>query len=361
MYVKLFSSILTSSLWAEDQATRVVWITLLAMADPEGFVRASPSGLSRIANVPPEDCRRALEVLLAPDPDSTTPDDEGRRLVPVPGGWHITNYTTYRNLQDQEVRREQWREAAKRQRAKRQGRTPDDRPDESSEVITSHHASSRVITRHPKSSQEEAEAEGEAGTTTTTTASRAKRAKGQAGDAGPAAPPRPAKKGSIADADWLQPIRHAYELRRGPGTFAPVAGRWAKAFAPLAKQFGAEECAVVVHHALRPTNPKRDILAPERIAAAFWDHHPHALVQSSDDSLMRWPDGRFIILARAPGSMTPYPVDPAWSSLGIALLRHPETGEPWLARRTNGTYTLARRATDDDIADMAGPPMEAAA
>lgn len=101
MYVKLFSSILTSSIWAEDMATRLVWITLLTLADKEGFVRAAPSGVARLANVPLEETQKALQILESPDPDSGSKDDDGRRIEPVDGGWFLLNYRKYREIRTQ--------------------------------------------------------------------------------------------------------------------------------------------------------------------------------------------------------------------------------------------------------------------
>ena len=40
-YTKLFSSIITSTIWMEDDKTRILWITLLAMADQHGEVYSS--------------------------------------------------------------------------------------------------------------------------------------------------------------------------------------------------------------------------------------------------------------------------------------------------------------------------------
>jgi hypothetical protein len=117
VYVKLFSSILTSSVWSENANTRLVWITLLALADKDGYVRASPSGLARLANVPADDCRMALQLFLSPDPESGTKDDDGRRIEEVEGGWHILNYGKYRSIQDVEARKAQWREYAAKRRA----------------------------------------------------------------------------------------------------------------------------------------------------------------------------------------------------------------------------------------------------
>jgi hypothetical protein len=145
MFVKLFSSILTSSVWSEDNATRIVWITLLALADKDGDVRSSPSGLARMANVSVEECQRALALFLAPDPESGTPDDDGRRIERREGGWFILNYGKYRALQDLETRKAQWRDAAKKYRQRK-----------SSE----HHGASS--SNHHESSHTEAEAEAEA-------------------------------------------------------------------------------------------------------------------------------------------------------------------------------------------------------
>jgi hypothetical protein len=98
MYVKLFGTLLHSSIWVEDPSTRLVWITLLLMANRDGYVRASPSGLARAANVSKEDTVRALEVLAAPDEESGSPEYEGRRIEAVEGGWFLLNYSKYREL-----------------------------------------------------------------------------------------------------------------------------------------------------------------------------------------------------------------------------------------------------------------------
>lgn len=96
-FTKLFSDIVMSTIWREDDKTRIVWITMLATADAEGNVSASVPGLADAARVSVEDCRRALSNLAAPDPDSRTKDFEGRRITEIEGGWHIINYIKYRN------------------------------------------------------------------------------------------------------------------------------------------------------------------------------------------------------------------------------------------------------------------------
>lgn len=115
-YTKLFSSIITSTIWSEDDRTRIVWITMLALADRNGEVQGSIPGLARLAGVPVEACRKAVDTFLSPDPDSRTKDDEGRRIEAIEGGWSLLNHAKYRDMATDEDRR---RKAAIRQQRAR--------------------------------------------------------------------------------------------------------------------------------------------------------------------------------------------------------------------------------------------------
>jgi hypothetical protein len=117
-YAKLFSSIIHSTIWEEDAHVKVVWITMLALADRTGVVEASPRGLASASRVTPEQCREALERLSAPDPDSRTKDYEGRRIEEIDGGWLLLNYEKYRDKRDMEEIREKARIRARRHREK---------------------------------------------------------------------------------------------------------------------------------------------------------------------------------------------------------------------------------------------------
>lgn len=139
-FTKLFSSITESTVWCEPANTRLVWITMLAMADRRGRVWASVPGLANRARVPLEDAEKALATFLAPDRYSRTTDHEGRRIEPIDGGWQLLNHSKYRDMRDEEVRREQNREAKQRERAK------------SAKVLT-------VSQGQPESAQAEAEAD----------------------------------------------------------------------------------------------------------------------------------------------------------------------------------------------------------
>jgi hypothetical protein len=95
-YTKLFSSILTSSIWIEDDSTLRVWIALLALSDARGFAEGAVPGLASLCRMPIADTMTALAKLSDPDPYSRTPGNEGRRIAAGDGGWWILNYLKYR-------------------------------------------------------------------------------------------------------------------------------------------------------------------------------------------------------------------------------------------------------------------------
>ena len=105
-FTKLFSEILDSTIWQETNETRLVWITMLAMADKYGDVLSSIPGLADRAKVSLKDCEAALKCLMSPDPYSRTKDHEGRRIEEVDGGWNLLNHGKYRRKMNEEERRE---------------------------------------------------------------------------------------------------------------------------------------------------------------------------------------------------------------------------------------------------------------
>lgn len=106
MYVKLFQKILDSTINETAVTTRWTWITCLVLADTDGYFTATPRAIAAHANLPLDDVLAALETLQAPDPNSTTPDDEGRRLKKVgPNSWLVTNKRRYREIASREDQR----------------------------------------------------------------------------------------------------------------------------------------------------------------------------------------------------------------------------------------------------------------
>jgi len=118
-FVKLYGSLLLgSSLMEEAVETRWLFLCLAAAADEHGFVRCQTVGnAARLANLTHDQAAAALDALSSPDPRSTTPDEDGRRIVAAPGGWRVVNHGKYR-----EMRTERQEKKADRQRRWRGGK-----------------------------------------------------------------------------------------------------------------------------------------------------------------------------------------------------------------------------------------------
>lgn len=96
-FVKLYGSIIHSSIWAEPNHVRIVWLTMLAMSTYQGVVEASVGGIAHAARVTVDECRNALDVLQSPDKDSRD-GTTGERIRKVAGGWEIINHNRYRDM-----------------------------------------------------------------------------------------------------------------------------------------------------------------------------------------------------------------------------------------------------------------------
>lgn len=122
MYNKLFSKIVTSSIWLEPTPTRMIWITFLALMDEDGFAPvASVANLAHTARIDLDDATKAVEILESPDDNSGDKDNDGRRIERVPGGWMVLNAKKYRDIVTRQVAREKTRERVKRFRERHTG------------------------------------------------------------------------------------------------------------------------------------------------------------------------------------------------------------------------------------------------
>lgn len=126
-YTKLFSSITESTVWGESYATRIVWVTMLAMADAKGAVYGSVPGLARRANVTLQEVETALAAFMAPDAYSRTKDEDGRRIEEIDGGWRLINHAKYSAVRNAEERREYKRKWDQENRSK--SKKPSDKSD----------------------------------------------------------------------------------------------------------------------------------------------------------------------------------------------------------------------------------------
>jgi len=126
MYNKLFTKILDSSIWMESLETRIVWLTFIAAMDESGFVQfASVENVAHRARVGVEAASMAVRRLESPDENSSDPENDGRRIERVPGGWMVLNAQKYRELVTRVVIQEQTKNRVRRFREKkRSGNAP---------------------------------------------------------------------------------------------------------------------------------------------------------------------------------------------------------------------------------------------
>jgi hypothetical protein len=117
-YTKLHQSLVTSTIWREPHPTRIVWITMMALADQHGEVMASVPGLADASRVSIRECEAALASFLAPDPYSRTKDFEGRRIEEIDGGWSLLNHPKYRRMASKDESKEKASARTARYRAR---------------------------------------------------------------------------------------------------------------------------------------------------------------------------------------------------------------------------------------------------
>lgn len=122
VYNKLFTKILDSSIWLASDTTRLVWITMIAAMDEDGFCPfATVDNLAARARVELKAAKKAVQELESPEPETATFDNDGRRIERVPGGWMVLNAGKYRSMVTRIVQREQTKERVRKHRAKVSG------------------------------------------------------------------------------------------------------------------------------------------------------------------------------------------------------------------------------------------------
>ena len=119
MYAKIFASLYQGTLRGNAHAI-LVFTNLLAPADREGCVDKHFRAIADEVGLSVDQVRAAIDYLQSPDPESRSPEKEGRRITPLDGhrkwGWQITNYEKYRTIRCEDDRRAYNREAQARHR-----------------------------------------------------------------------------------------------------------------------------------------------------------------------------------------------------------------------------------------------------
>lgn len=125
MFGMIHQSFFDSSINDTDPVTRLVFVAMIVLSDLRGRIDMTPAALARRINVDRDAVIRAIEILGQPDPDSRSPEYEGRRIVPIAPdrswGWIVVNKDQYRYVDaDPDYVRAQTRERVRRHRAKKE-------------------------------------------------------------------------------------------------------------------------------------------------------------------------------------------------------------------------------------------------
>jgi hypothetical protein len=125
MYAKVFAQMYDGSLCTQGPwEALVTFQQFLVLADQDGVVDMTAEAISRRTTVPLEIIKKGIKTLVLPDPQSRTPTEDGRRLVPLSEGrswgWAVVNYKHYRQLKREEDRRDYHREYWHKRKATQQ-------------------------------------------------------------------------------------------------------------------------------------------------------------------------------------------------------------------------------------------------
>lgn len=124
LYTPLFSRIVDSSLWLEDDVVVKVFLTMLAKQDMDNVVRGSAFMIASWAKKTEAEVLEALKVLAAPDTKRLEPQPyDGRRIEKVEDGWLILNGKYYRQEMQKINRRVYQRRKQAEYRAEQAGKS----------------------------------------------------------------------------------------------------------------------------------------------------------------------------------------------------------------------------------------------
>lgn len=148
MYAKIFDTVFDSSLFEEPPMVRLVFFCMLvACRNIDGIVFGTVKALARRFNLKEEDFIVSLNRLKQPDPNSTSKEYDGARIIEVaPNTWKIVNYQRYALLRDPEVERMKVQHRVATHRAKKRAQTGDTNSDPALPSVTPRYTALHPVT-----------------------------------------------------------------------------------------------------------------------------------------------------------------------------------------------------------------------
>jgi hypothetical protein len=163
-YTPLFDTLLNGTMYGKWPHNGI-WALLLSRASREGVINEVPESLAAHIGISVEQLMASIAFFMQPDPNSRTPDDDGRRLELLDEhkawGWRIINHGKYRekarkNTYDSE-RTESGRDAARKKAERAASMGVPTRPDASRDVPLSYASPNASPTPEASPSQRDAE------------------------------------------------------------------------------------------------------------------------------------------------------------------------------------------------------------
>lgn len=131
-WAPLFSKIVDSSLWLEEDWVIKIFITMVVKKDADHVVRANAFMISQWAKKTEQEVLDAFKILSSPDKKRLEPQPyQGRRIERCEEGWMILNGELYRDLMvqaNERARKRRW--AAERRAQLRQEKLAQKRADD---------------------------------------------------------------------------------------------------------------------------------------------------------------------------------------------------------------------------------------
>ena len=161
-FVKIYPGFFRGSLTDAPPWARLLFLAMLCEADRHGVVLGTVSFWSNYVRITEEQVRESLTILSSPDPDSTSPAEEGKRIIAWGDGanqWRIVNYEKYYAQGRKDDRRGYQRNLMRQRRA----RFTDERENEmaNGEMLAPVSKVSKVSLRKEKKGKETKEREKE--------------------------------------------------------------------------------------------------------------------------------------------------------------------------------------------------------
>ena len=128
MYGKHFEGMYTGSMYGGGLAMFAVWGYIIATTRPvkdehgviEGIVEVNPVHLAGILGCEASEVEKVLKKLQEPDERSRSPEENGAKLVREGQfQYRVVNWSRYRDIRDEEARREYNREKQAQYRARK--------------------------------------------------------------------------------------------------------------------------------------------------------------------------------------------------------------------------------------------------